>query len=548
MKQIFTVLLAVVVGHATSFGQSTALEVYNILQGKCASCHSGSSPAANLDLQGTGANPGADVYNRLVNGAVQNSHAQSEGYTQIYPGRADRSFVFRKIHEGLEETIVLDNAEHAGGVPHGDKGLTSVEKELIRQWILFGADANGVNVERSLLENFYSGMGLESFPYGAPPAPDPSEGFQIKMGPFFLEETPSYNIEYYQKWELDLGNNREVVRINTEMGSFSHHFLLYDFNSSAEASNEIAGLRTNANHTSTSLVSAIQGPTDLRLPQGAAFRWDSDVVLDLNTHYINYQGVPYKAEVYINVYTQPIGTAAQKMNAILIPNTDICVPNTGQTHTESQTLQIPLGEIFLWGLMGHTHQLGTGYKMWESNFWQKGDMIYDGSCPTGEPGCPSPYFDYQHIPLRYFEPFHPVEMSATNGIIHEATYVNSGTDEICWGDESDDEMMVMIAFYLEDTVGVTQGPTTSIHDPINPLDEIVVAPNPMTDFTIISLPVLSSAVDFTLYDMMGREVTSKTGITENQITVNRDGLPKGIYIFRIEDNDLNQKSGKIIIN
>ena len=48
----------------------TSIRVYEILQEKCASCHSNANPQANLDLEGSGASVNArvlDVYNNLVN-------------------------------------------------------------------------------------------------------------------------------------------------------------------------------------------------------------------------------------------------------------------------------------------------------------------------------------------------------------------------------------------------------------------------------------------------------------------------------------------------
>ncbi len=526
--------------------QSTASDVYAIFQAKCATCHSGSNPAGNLDLQGTGADPEQDVYNRIYNGQVANSHAQSKGYKQIYPGRPDRSFIFRKVHDALEPTIVLDNAEHQGGTPHGAKGLTDAEKELIRQWTLFAAPDNGQVVDPQLLVDYYNGNGLPSFPNGRPAPPLPSEGFQIKMGPFFLEPSLGLNVEYFQKWELELNNDREVHRIQTFLGTSSHHFLLYDYNDYQSSLSTAPGLRTNANHSDVRLISAIQQPVDLRLPQGSAFTFDNDAVLDLNTHYINYHNVPYKAEVYLNVYTQSFGTAAQEMKAELFPNQLLCVPNDGQTHTGYLPLLFNIGEVHLWGLMGHTHQLGTGFKVWETEFGQKLDLIYDGSCPNGEPGCASPYFDYQHIPVRYFDPFLPVEFSNTSGLWNEAYYVNNGPSQVCWGNTSDDEMQVLIAFYLEDTTGVTMNPTTSVVDLETMAPEINVAPNPMEDVTTFTFEASMLPVQLSLYDLQGRLMRNKE-IGSDQFDLQRNNLEKGVYFYRVEDSKNQVYSGKLIL-
>ena len=68
-------------------------------------------------------------------------------------------------------------------MPLSQPELTDIEKELIRQWILLGApwqnnDANlatdYVDQIPALVNEYYNGNGLASFPNGAPAAPDPS--------------------------------------------------------------------------------------------------------------------------------------------------------------------------------------------------------------------------------------------------------------------------------------------------------------------------------------------------------------------------------------
>ena len=116
--------------------------------------------------------------------------------------------------------------------------------------------------------------------------------------------------------------------------------------------------------------------------------------------------------------------------------------------------------------MGHTHQYGVGYKAYERSALtkKKADMIYDASCPNGIPGCASPYFDYQHIPMRYFEPLEPLTMNIFNGLVHEASWINDGPQGVGFGVTSDDEMMVMVIMYTEDSTGVEVNNPTSIFE------------------------------------------------------------------------------------
>jgi hypothetical protein len=542
MKQLFS-LCVMIVTLASLNAQSTALRVYQILQDKCVQCHSNANPEAGLDLEGQGATTSAkalNVYNNLVNVTPANAVAAAKGDKYLYPGRVDKSFLFRKINQGLEPTLSLEEGEDQPMPPYGQPLLTDVEKELIRQWVLFGTPSTGTVVAEDALADYYGGNALLSFPDGPPEAPAPEEGFQIKMGPIYL--APSEEVEYFQKYELDLPDDVEVNRIEIQFGTYSHHFILYDFNAGG-ASNIPAGLRPNPDHSNIGLVAAVQEPTDLRLPQGTAFIWDNNLVLDLNTHYINYSILKnYQAEVYINVYTQPTGTAAQEMHTDLLINYDIPIPNNSSPITHTQHLNPNFGEIYVWGIMGHTHQYGTGYKVYERlPGGQQGELIYDASCPLGIPGCAFPYFDYQHIPMRYFEPLHPLQMNPLFGIIHEASWYNDGPWPVNFGNTSDDEMMVMVIMFTEDLTGVVD-----TDEPIASPGEVIVFPNPASDVINFICPGNTAEVSIQLFDAQGKLCHTALG-RNNNFNVDIGHLSAGLYFYHLSGENGLWESGKMVI-
>jgi hypothetical protein len=337
-------------------------------------------------------------------------------------------------------------------------------------------------------------------------------------------------VEYYQKWELNLPENVEVSGLDFKISPFSHHFLLYNFTGSGAASIP-AGLRLNANHSQINLVAAVQEATELRLPGSTAFRWDNDLVLDLNSHYINYSlSQAYQCEAYVNVYTQPTGTAAQEMFATLLVNPNIPIPNSGDlvTHTRAE-FQFGADSLYIWGLMGHTHQYGTGYKVWmRQPNGQKGDLIYDASCPMGIPGCPSPWYDYQHIPIRYWEPLLPVKWS--NGIIHEAQWVNDGPVPVNFGPTSDDEMMVLIAFYTESPL------TSNTSEPLfHSADKVSITPNPGSGRVSLRWPDgVEQIQNFRLFNATGQEVMRHQRLNGPVHEIDLAPLPSGVYFFHAD--------------
>ncbi len=555
MKRNITLGLFLVF-YFSGFTQSTGLRVYQIFQDKCATCHSNADPQSGLDLEGSGTTEierAAAVYQNIVGVSPDNAFAAAQGYSQVYPGRPDRSFIFRKINEGLEETIRLDTEEKQNMPPNGQEDLTDVEKELIRQWILFGAPPQGEVVEEELLEDYYNKNGIQSFPDGAPDAPDVAEGFQIKMGPFYLKPSgePGDELEYFQKYEVDLPEDLEVNRIDIKIAGSSHHFILYNFPSQFGANQIPPGLRLNSNHSDISLIAAVQEKTDLRLPEGTAFFWDKKMNFDLNSHYINYSvGNTFQAEAYINVYTQPKGTAVQEMKTELYANTSIFIDNDENLVTESAVDGQFTGgqdqEIYLWGIMGHTHKYGKSYKAWTRENGEKKDLIYDAGCAEGVPDCAFSSFDYQHIPMRYFEPLMPLSTVGSSSIYHEASWLNDGDKPVGFGPTSDDEMMVLILMYLQDTTGLYVSTNTE-EVAFSKQSEVKVFPNPMFDQTTFEFSPDLGKVDLSIYNILGGELFRETNITESTYQLDRGLLNAGMYVYQIRGKDGIVRSGKLMV-
>lgn len=534
------------------FGQTTATKVYNILQAKCVSCHAGGQPAGGLDLSGTQ----SAVLARLIDVNPTNAFAASKNYKRVFPGRWDMSFLFRKISGNLEHMVTLD-ANEGDLMPAPTSGITMTnnEKELIRQWIQHGAVTTGNIPYESSIDDYYNNGGIQSFPNGPPAAPDPSEGFQIKMGPFFIP--PGGEVEWFQKYEMFMAASQEITRLNTFFSNYSHHFIMYNFTNNSTANGFPDGLRPSANHTDVRLVYAIQQPEDLRLPDKTAFNWANNIILDLNSHYINYDATQtLAAEVYINVYTQNVGIARQTMQTILIPNLAINIPNNGQTTTYSQPISMSgAGNFYVWGLMGHTHKYGTGYKVYKRNpNGSRGALLYDAACGGGIPNCPSPFFDYQHIPQRLFDPrydpsstsyFYPINMSS--GFIHEASWVNNGPSSVGFGPTSDDEMMVVVAMYLTDTTGLNLPAVgTSTEEIEESTSEVRVMPNPFSQTALFEFPFDVYDAELEIFNSIGQRISKESNINGNTHVFNRKGIAAGLYYFTVSEQGRHM-TGKFVI-
>ncbi|MBK6620170.1 MAG: T9SS type A sorting domain-containing protein [Saprospirales bacterium] len=224
------------------------------------------------------------------------------------------------------------------------------------------------------------------------------------------------------------------------------------------------------------------------------------------------------------------------MQASLLANTDIFIPNNGDMVTFTQTINYNLGEVYLWGVMGHTHKYGEGYKVYKRVNAQQRDLTYAAPCAQGIPGCVSPFFDYQHIPMRYFEPLKPVQMNFANGLIHEASWINDGPTPLTFGPTSDDEMMVLILMYTLDSTGVVIADAGELPRP-SPVS-VSVQPNPLSDGALFAFSGPLENAAFRLYDAAGSLRAAVDGIQGREWYFERGGLPDGIYFY-----DLNEESG-----
>lgn len=483
-------------------GQHTSERVYQILQTSCtfSGCHDNDSPVLGLDLEGSGPNAMMDVYDNLVGVSPVNAHAAAQGYKYIVPGRPDRSFLFRKVNNGLDPLLALHPNE-GDPMPQGLGALAETDIELIRQWILYGAPATGEVIDVALIDGFYNNNGVESVP--SPPAsPAPGEGFQIHLGPFFIE--PGGEEEVFLKYDPFLEEGLEVTAAEVFMGSQSHHFILYRFFGEGEtfcgsdpgtgAADYSEGYRgvDEASHFSALFQLGAQFPERVDLPYNTAFSWNQDAVLDLNSHYINTSptGV-LSADVYINLYTQPQGTAAQEMKAIMLPKTDFTIPNDGEVHTFTENLPVGLcypDGLYVWAMTSHTHQLGQDYDIFRTNAaGAELEHLYDASCALtdGVPGCATSFYDYQHPPTRVFDDYY--HLTGADWLKHRASYINNGPAPVTFGFTSEDEMMLFFMFYVEDTAGLSP--------PVNALP-VAVNDEASTEAGIaVNIPVLDNDAD-----------------------------------------------------
>ncbi len=542
------VLFASVICTTFAFSQTTWEMAYNVISTNCGSCHI-AGHESGLDLSGTI----GEVYDNLYNVAPNNAVSAAKNYKIVLPGDPYKSFLFSKINNSLALDVNLEAGEGIA-CPQGASPLNNKDIELLRQWIIYGALESDTLVDIALINDFYDNDGIQSIE--SPPAPPaPGEGFQVHFGPFFL--WPETEHEYWTKFPTNIPEATEVIRVETFMGEYSHHFITYKYSNAAIGAGAVPGLHDLAaiDVFNTVLVSANQNPYNLILPQNTALFWEADAVLDLNSHYLNYStGKSEACEVYVNIYTQPSGTAIQQMIPVLLSDDGFYIPNNGLPYTHDAIAKDNTyaedEEIFLWSMTSHTHRHGADFDIFVRNEdGSKGEQLFDGSCGAteGTPGCLDEIYDYRHPPVRFWDNMKPLK--PRTGIIFSTTWINNEDHDLVFGLTSNDEMQVMWYSFVEDTTGLNL--PTAIADLPFQEDAINIFPNPAHQNIYISSDVNLSGSVFTITDMTGKiikqEISNSISNGINYYQIDISGLSSGIYLINIIGDKGIIKSNKIIV-
>lgn len=528
-----------------SVSAQTLNSIRTIFQNKCVSCHNPGNLSGNLDLSGDN----QSLINALVGVTANNAVAGANNKKYLLPGYPERSYLLRLCNTGGWETYPEYNLS-AGENPGDHGNLVSLEKEeleLIRQWVLYNCPSNGTVVNEQLLYNYYHVNGLPRIT--RPEAPAPGESFQIKMGPVFLE--PGGEIEYYLKHDLEVDEAMEIKKVDCKINDFSHHFLLFKFDPGQENSMP-NGLRevdvTNVFPDQTTYLVTFTRSDSLNLPEGTAYRWPTNTVLDLNYHIINYsQDSIFAAEAYTNIYTQPVGTAVREMySRIVVPSNNqaarfLIIPYGPDTLTFAEPDYTSyVDTVNIWMLTSHTHSRGTDFDIYKRTAnGTKGEQLYEGFYNETYEFYEG-YYDWSHPPIRYFDPMVPIK--SQEGIIFEGKFCNYGSFGISplvnFGLTSEDEMFI---YFVQYTRGGYLWSNVGMDQPKE--NQLVLYPNPSSKILRANYELENNNGDVNCVDLLGRNYALKPlTLKTTETTLDISSLPKGFYFVK----DLKGNSQKFI--
>ena len=532
--------------------QGTFTQLHQIMQTHCAgsSCHqSGGNPA--FDVTGTS----SALYSQLINATPLNLAAQTKGDKLITPGYVDRSFLFRKIAHGLNENnphLALTQPQEGADMPDGSPALTKQQIELFRQWILRGAPQTGDVVDTAIIAKYYSGKGKDDT-YASHAAPASGTGFQIYVGKILV--APNTEDYYYIKHNPRLSSAIEIPLISTMLPAATHHFVIFKYQPGQSGTYK-EGLRPEAESSHASVLDGIgTGPNlwQYDLPNSSAYFWEQSTVLDRNLHIRNSMSdTVMGCDLYINVYTQPLGTTSEYMLIRNYPVFSIVIPPDNQEHefieVANDTNETHYWKV--WQLYGHTHKYGTDYDIFLRNpNGTMGSQEYE-SWYSYEQGFNVGYHRFGvDATFRFYPENALLEVDPRLGWIHRARYKNNTQDTIYWGITSEEEMMVMGFQYIPgDTLGALPsgiGKSESNSMRVN------VYPNPASQEISLNYALLQTTdVTVELTNLLGE--TTLLAYTKNKSSGNYlddiklpAGIAPGVYILSLRAG--NQSSTQRIV-
>ncbi len=526
--------------------QSTLSSINGIFQASCtAGCHSASSPSGNLVLDTDG--DLAALYANLVGVTPTNPAAAAKGYKLVDPGYPENSFLLRKCAYPAWDSSYDLPVQQGSAMPQGQPVLAKENVELIRQWILYGAKQTGQVVDPQTLFNYYNVNGMARIARPAPPAE--GEGYQLHMGPFFLE--PGEEVEFYKKEKLLNENVLDVVRFESIFNDESHHFLLFQFDEGEETAIE-EGMRP------VTVQNAFQNPymvgwvdSDvIDLPTGTAYKIRNNSTLDLNYHLINYAAngdSVLAAEAYVNFYVDDSPSLIQMHSELLINLNIFILPGgSEQSFTNNKFCgngggnpgfcDLQGDSIYVWFLSSHTHKYGTDYDIYKRlPGGGKGEQLYEGFYNTTY-DFNQGFYDWSHPGNLYFDELVPISKSL--GLVQEAKYRINNPNQVLpvtFGLTTDDEMMLA---FIQYTMEPLVEPNSVGEQIVNEVSSLSVYPNPSQGLTSIGFTLDHAAnVRLEVLNGLGQLVSTlsngQLGEGRHSFSFNAENAVNGLYLIRL---------------
>ena len=397
-------------------------------------CHGSSADATFVQHQlllSAGA-----TYSNLVGVQPTNTEAKADGLLRVKAGDAHTSLLYHKIAGAGHHAKAYGNP-----MPMGLALLTEGQLEFIRQWIEAGAPEHGMVADSALLRDTTPQQ--EIFEPLEPPAA--GSGLQMVIAKFPVVPHFERELFVYKK----VGNTEQVYvnRIEIKMRQNSHHFILYDFESTIpplyvpqnEVVRDLRNQDGSVNFGTTIpmgyhlFIVGTQSPyLDYKFPDGVALAMPANMSVDCNSHYVNKSNFIIDGEINVNLHTVPASSVTKVARSINFPNYNLNLPAKQKTIMTKTFLFSE--NVSVHTLTSHTHQLAEKFVIKIKGGQRDGEVVYTN-------------LDWHHPQMVNFTP--PISLSAGQGLTSEIIYNNTTNAVVKFGLTSTDEMGIIFGYYTE---------------------------------------------------------------------------------------------------
>ncbi len=393
-----------------------------------AACHAmENTSGSGLVLVGNGA------FTALVNAQPRQANARADGLRLVAPGKPDSSLLWHKLNGSVSGHHARD---YGAAMPSVGQPLPAGQLEFIRQWIAGGASATTDDISPSLLTGTVSQLAY------TPLAP-PAAGYQVRMPAFAIPPSAEREVFVY----APVGNTQDawVNRIQTNMRTGSHHFVVYTFAANTPSvivpiAGQVRDLKDALGTINFATVASMayhvffagtQAPTsDFTFPPGVAIRLPAGAMLDVNSHYVNSAASPATGEAEANLHTVLASQVQFEAQALNLAHTDLAIP-VGRDTTIRRTFTFSrLTRVVM--LTSHMHKRGLRFAIRISGGPRSGELVYESTA-------------WDHPPIKTFAT--PLTLNPGEGLTSEVTFRGDPSRIVRFGLTADDEMDIIFGYW-----------------------------------------------------------------------------------------------------
>jgi hypothetical protein len=410
----------------TSFGRLQA----KVFATSCnfAACHAAENTSGSgLVLAGTGA------YGALVGMLPRQANARADGLRLVTPGKPDSSLLWHKVNGFVSGHHARD---YGAPMPFVGQPLPAGQVEFIRQWIAGGASATDDQIDPALLNGTVTQLTYT-------PLSPPANGFQVRMPAFAIPGSAEREVFVY----TPVGNGQDtwVNRIQTNMRTGSHHFVVYTFAPNTPPAlvplpGQVRDLKDGSGTFNFATLAAMgyhvffagtqSATSDFTFPPGVAIRLPAGAMLDVNSHYVNSATTPATGEAEANLHVVPATQVQFEAQALNLAHTDLALP-IGRDTTIRKTFTFSrLTRVVM--LTSHMHKRGLRFVIRIAGGPRAGQVVYESTA-------------WDHPPITTFSA--PLTLNAGEGLTSEVTYRGDPSRIVRFGLTADDEMDIIFGYW-----------------------------------------------------------------------------------------------------